>query len=97
MSIICNQKGGVGKPALTTLLASYLHYVCKCKVLVVDCDYPQWSIYTQRIPRTRSFRLHRLLQLESLRKLTNSELSTYCIFVGALNLIKKALLPTLES
>ena len=37
---ICNQKGGVGKSALTTLLASYL--------LVVDCDYPQWSIYTQR-------------------------------------------------
>lgn len=45
---ICNQKGGVGKSALTTLLASYLHYICKCKVLVVDCDYPQWSIYTQR-------------------------------------------------
>ncbi len=37
---ICNQKGGVGKSALTTLLASYLHYICKCKVLVVDCDYP---------------------------------------------------------
>ena len=45
---ICNQKGGVGKSALTTLLASYLHYICKRKVLVVDCDYPQWSIYTQR-------------------------------------------------
>ncbi len=45
---ICNQKGGVGKSALSTLLASYLHYICKCKVLVVDCDYPQWSIYNQR-------------------------------------------------
>ena len=45
---ICNQKGGVGKSALTTLLASYLHYICKRKVLVVDCDYPQWSIYNQR-------------------------------------------------
>lgn len=42
---ICNQKGGVGKSALTTLLASYLHYICKCKVLVVDCDYPQWSTH----------------------------------------------------
>ena len=31
--------------ALTTLLASYLHYICKCKVLVVDCDYPQWSTH----------------------------------------------------
>mgnify|MGYP001459705497 FL=1 len=33
---VCNQKGGVGKSALTTLLASYLHYICNRKVLVVD-------------------------------------------------------------
>ena len=45
---ICNQKGGVGKSALTTLLASYLHYTLQRDVLVVDCDYPQWSIYNQR-------------------------------------------------
>lgn len=42
---VCNQKGGVGKSALTTLLASYLHCICKRKVLVVDCDYPQWSTH----------------------------------------------------
>lgn len=45
---VCNQKGGVGKSAFTTLLASHLHYTLGRDVLVVDCDYPQWSIYAQR-------------------------------------------------
>ena len=38
------QKGGVGKTTFTVLAASYLHYVCGYNVLVVDCDYPQFSI-----------------------------------------------------
>lgn len=45
---VCNQKGGVGKSTFTVLLASYLHYIVGHDVLVVDCDYPQWSIYAQR-------------------------------------------------
>lgn len=45
---VCNQKGGVGKSTFTTLLASYLHYTLGHDVLVVDCDYPQWSIHAQR-------------------------------------------------
>ena len=45
---VCNQKGGVGKSTLTILLASLLHYRYGRSVLVVDCDYPQWSIHTQR-------------------------------------------------
>ena len=45
---VCNQKGGVGKSAFTVLLASYLHYTVGHDVLVVDCDYPQWSIHAQR-------------------------------------------------
>ena len=45
---VCSQKGGVGKSSLTVLVASWLHYVMKRNVLVVDCDFPQWSIYTQR-------------------------------------------------
>ena len=44
---VCNQKGGVGKSTFTVLLASYLHYIVGHDVLVVDCDYPQWSIYAQ--------------------------------------------------
>ena len=38
------QKGGAGKTTLTVLAASYLYYVRGLKVLVVDCDFPQYSI-----------------------------------------------------
>ena len=40
----CNQKGGIGKSALTILAASTLRYSHGLNVLVVDCDYPQHSI-----------------------------------------------------
>lgn len=42
------QKGGAGKTTLTVLTASYLYYVRGIKVLVVDCDYPQYSIKEMR-------------------------------------------------
>ena len=43
-----NQKGGVGKSAFTTLAASYLHYAGNRNVAVIDCDYPQHSIFAMR-------------------------------------------------
>ena len=45
---ICSQKGGVGKSTFTVLATSLLHYRMGRRVLVVDCDYPQWSIHAQR-------------------------------------------------
>jgi len=42
------QKGGVGKTTFTVLTASYLHYEKGLNVLVVDCDYPQHSIFQMR-------------------------------------------------
>ena len=45
---ISNQKGGIGKSAFTVLLAGYFHYVKEKNVLVVDCDYPQFSIHSLR-------------------------------------------------
>lgn len=42
------QKGGVGKTALTVLIASYLHYRKNMNIAVVDCDYPQHSIAEMR-------------------------------------------------
>jgi cellulose biosynthesis protein BcsQ len=43
-----NQKGGVGKSAFTTLVASSLHYAGGKNVAVFDCDYPQHSIFAMR-------------------------------------------------
>lgn len=45
---VCSQKGGVGKSSLTVFSASWLHYVMGLNILVIDCDYPQWSINGQR-------------------------------------------------
>ena len=42
------QKGGVGKSAMTTVVASILHYRMGYNVAVFDCDYPQWSIAKTR-------------------------------------------------
>ena len=44
----CNQKGGVGKSAFTTLAASSLHFAGGKNVAVIDCDYPQHSIFAMR-------------------------------------------------
>jgi cellulose biosynthesis protein BcsQ len=49
-----NQKGGVGKSAFTTLVASSLHYAGGKNVAVFDCDYPQYSIHAMR-ERDKSF------------------------------------------
>lgn len=42
------QKGGVGKSTFTILTASYLHYQKGLNVAVIDCDYPQCSVYEMR-------------------------------------------------
>lgn len=41
---VSTQKGGAGKTTLTAILASYLYYIKKVDLAVVDCDYPQWSL-----------------------------------------------------
>lgn len=42
------QKGGAGKSTLTTLVASYLHYVLGKRVLALDCDPRQHSMAEYR-------------------------------------------------
>jgi cellulose biosynthesis protein BcsQ len=42
------QKGGMGKTAVTVLTASYLHYVKGYHIAVIDCDFPQLSIFQER-------------------------------------------------
>lgn len=41
---IHTSKGGMGKSTLTTIIASYLAYVDKQRVIIFDCDPPQHSI-----------------------------------------------------
>lgn len=43
-----NQKGGVGKTAITMVMASYCHNALGLKVGILDCDFPQHSIFKQR-------------------------------------------------
>ena len=40
---IANQKGGVGKSTLTTIIANLLHFEHGYTIAVVDCDSPQAS------------------------------------------------------
>lgn len=42
------QKGGSGKSAFTVLVASYLHYNYGVPLAVIDCDFPQYSLYEMR-------------------------------------------------
>ena len=41
---VSNQKGGVGKSALTVVLASYFHFEKNLNVAIIDCDSPQHSL-----------------------------------------------------
>lgn len=38
------RKDGVGKSAITIMLAGYFHYLKGLNVAVVDCDFPQFSL-----------------------------------------------------
>ncbi len=68
------QKGGVGKSVFSVLMASMLHYRLGYNLLIVDCDYPQYSIHQMRerdvtiIDLDSSYRLLYTSQQELLQK-----------------------------
>ena len=43
-----NQKGGVGKSTLTTLLANIFYFQKDLSVAIIDADYPQQTIFKRR-------------------------------------------------
>lgn len=45
---VSNQKGGVGKSALTVVISSYLHFEKNLNVAIIDCDSPQHSLVRMR-------------------------------------------------
>ena len=59
---VATQKGGIGKSTLTVLLASYLHYVKGINVAVVDCDFPQYSLFTERERELSDFNVNPYLK-----------------------------------
>lgn len=69
-----NQKGGVGKSAVTILLASYLHYVKNKNVAVVDCDTLQHSVSHMRkrdmqtVDKTDEYKQLMMAQWERIQK-----------------------------
>lgn len=44
-----NQKGGVGKSTLTTLLANHFYFRKELRIAILDADFPQHSIYKRRV------------------------------------------------
>ena len=71
---ISNQKGGVGKSALTVVLASYLHYEKDLNVAIIDCDSPQHSLVRMRerdkqaIDRSDHYKQMMMAQWERIQK-----------------------------
>lgn len=69
-----NQKGGVGKSAVTVLMAGYLHYVKGKNVAVIDCDTLQPSIVRMRerdmrtVAKTESYKQLMMNQWERIHK-----------------------------
>jgi len=64
VAAFAGQKGGTGKTMAATSTASYLHYRLGKKVLVIDSDSPQYSLWT--------YRNHELGQLQDNKRLANS-------------------------
>jgi cellulose biosynthesis protein BcsQ len=77
-----NQKGGVGKSALTTLVAGYFHYAMDKNVVVVDCDYPQYSIYAMRDRDKQVVEKSDSLKEQMMNQFTRIEKKAYTILTS---------------
>ena len=73
------QKGGVGKTTFTVLTASYLHYACGYNLIVVDCDYPQFSINAMRQRDAQGVDRNPALQELAATQFSDLQKSTYTI------------------
>ncbi|WP_165043803.1 ParA family protein [Dysgonomonas sp. ZJ709] len=95
---ISNQKGGVGKSVISTLIASYLHLTKKKNVAVIDCDYPQYSIFNMREDDRKTIYQSQDLQVALTKQFDKYDKKAYPIIKAttdnaleeAINLIKSS-------
>jgi cellulose biosynthesis protein BcsQ len=73
------QKGGVGKSTFTVLVASYLHYLKGLNVAVMDCDYPQCSVYEMRKREIRQLETNLHYQSKAIALFDSLGKQTYSI------------------
>lgn len=76
---ISNQKGGVGKSILTTLFSSFLYFNKEKNVVIIDCDYPQHSIFNMREDDRRIVRQNTDLQMAIARQFETYSKKAYPI------------------
>lgn len=73
------QKGGVGKSTFTVLVASYLHYLKGLNIAVMDCDYPQCSVYDMRKREIRQLETNLHYQSKAIALFDSLGKQTYTI------------------
>ena len=90
------QKGGAGKTTLTVLMASYLYYVRGYDVVVVDCDFPQFSIKDMRERDMQSIESNEYLLRQAYEQLKRTGKSAYPIVESHPGKAMEAIKPFLE-
>ena len=81
---ITTQKGGIGKTSVTVLLSSYLHYLKGYEVAVVDCDYPQYSIFDLRNRETEVVASDEYYSVKAYNQLCKIEKKCYSIIMSSI-------------
>lgn len=97
---VCNQKGGVGKSVLTTLISSYLYFYMDKSVAIIDCDYPQFSIFNMREDDREKVASNTELQVALARQFEVYDKKAYpvikCLPEGAINEAEKIISSGIE-
>lgn len=86
-----NQKGGVGKSTITTMMATYINQFYKYKIVAMDLDYPQHSLKERRDADLREIELgDPELEKEKFSKLKSPMFDIHCMqFSEATKLMDK--------
>ncbi len=73
------QKGGAGKSSFSILMASMAHYTSERVAAIIDCDYPQLSIYNMRKRELDAISKNETLYKEASNQFTKHNKTAYTI------------------